>query len=348
MNILANILLAGLLLLSVSLQRTYHALPVRELKKRAREGDGLAIGLYKAVAYGHSLRAVLWFLVIVTSTAFFVSVATTSPLWVGLLASSIVIWLGFVWLPARKASRAGAKLAQWLAPPLAWLLNYLHPLIDKIAAFIHRHRPVTVHTGLYDRDDLIDLLERQQVQADNRVDRFALQIALNALTFGDKPVRDVLIPRRVVKSVAATDSLGPILMSELHDSGYSRFPVYEGQADNIIGTLFLRDLIDAKQGGTVEHVMRKGVMYLHEEQSLAEALQTILKTRQHLFVVVNSFEEYVGILTIEDVLEQIVGRPIIDEFDQHENMRAVAARFARAEHQIHERKLTSEPSEVIE
>jgi CBS domain containing-hemolysin-like protein len=80
--------------------------------------------------------------------------------------------------------------------------------------------------------------------------------------------------------------------------------------------------------------MRKRVCYIHEEQTLLEALQAVLKTKHHLFIVVNSFEEYVGILTIEGVLEQIVGLPILDEFDRYEDMRAVAASIAEKEHKL--------------
>lgn len=354
METLVNILLAGLVLFLVSLKRTYQAVPIRELKRRAREGDELAEALFKAVGYGHSLNTVLWFLVLASSALFFVSVSMSAPVWVALITCGMVAWLGFVWLPARRVSRLGKLAARHLAGPLAWLLNYLHPLLDRFHRFIERHRPVSVHTGMYDRDDLIDLLELQKVQADNRIDGFLLEVAKHSLTFGDILVRDVLVPRRVVKSVSASEPLGPVLLDELHDSGHSRFPVYEENSDNIVGVLLLRDLItSAKQSGMVQRVMRPTVCYMHEEQTLAEALQAVLKTHQHLFIVVNSFEEYVGIITIEDILERIVGKPIIDEFDEYEDLRAVAAVIASKEHKAHqetnqEEKLPSEASEVVE
>jgi CBS domain containing-hemolysin-like protein len=81
---------------------------------------------------------------------------------------------------------------------------------------------------------------------------------------------------------------------------------------------------------------------------LADALQAILKTRQHLFVVVNRFEEYVGVISIEDILEQIVGSPILDEFDQYDDLRAVAARQAEKDHKLHEQKAPEVPAEEPE
>ncbi len=61
----------------------------------------------------------------------------------------------------------------------------------------------------------------------------------------------------------------------------------------------------------------------------------LFKTHRQLYVVVNSFEEYVGIITIEDILETILGTSIIDEFDQYDDLRAVAARAAKKDHKNH-------------
>lgn len=337
-------------LLAVSLQRTYNDIPAKELKRRARDGDELAKLLYRAAGYGHSLRAFLWFLIIATSGGFFLLLNRNAPAWFALAGSAALIWAAMVWLPAGRVTALGEWFAARAAPLLAWLLNYLHPTIDRITVFIRRHRPLRFHTGLYEKDDLIELLEQQQVQADNRIERAELDLALATLTVGDKLVRGYLVPRRIVKMVSTEDTIGPVLMDELHKSGHSRFPVYEGEQDNIVGTLYMKDLVKAKQGGTVGKIMRDEVYYIHEEQSLVEALQAVLKTRHHLFIVVNDFEEYVGILTMEDVLEQIIGKPIVDEFDQYDDLRAVAAKTAQVEHKAHiaEAKNTPEPEEIIE
>lgn len=329
------IILGLLTLLSVSLQRTYSLVPLKELKRRARHGDEIAAALYKAVSYGHSLRAVLWFLIGLFGAGFFVTVSLQAPLWFALAASGILIWLGFVWLPAAHVSNISERLASATAPILAKILQYLHPMIDWFVRFAHRHRPINFHTGLYDRDDLIELIDFQMEQPDNRIAKTELEIARSALVFGDITIGECMVPRRVVRQVSADEQLGPVLMDELHKSGHSRFPVYETKKDNIVGTLFLRDLVRSKTGGNVSKLMKKAVYYLHEDQSLHDALQALIKTHHHLFIVVNSFEEYVGIISSEDILEAVLGKPIIDEFDQYEDMRAVAARDAKTEHQDH-------------
>ena len=330
-----TVLLALLTLLTVSLQRTYSQVPVRELKRRARHGDELSAVILRAVGYGHSLRAVLWFFIGISSAGFFVVVSQTAPFWFSLTASGLLIWVGFVIVPASRATFVSRKLAGWCAPILAKILMILHPAIDWIIRFIHKHHPVHVHTGLYDRRDLIDLLEQQMVQPENRIEKAELEIALHALTFGDHNISDHMTPRRVVKSVNAETALGPIIMDELHGSGHSRFPVYEGKQDNIVGTLYLRDLVRSKQSGTIRTLMKHDVSYIHEDQSLHDGLQAILRTHHQLFIVVNSFEEYVGIISIEDILEVVIGKPIVDEFDQYDDLRAVATHTAKSEHIEH-------------
>lgn len=329
------LLTAALTLLAISLQRTYGSIPIKELKRRARAGDTVAVALHRAAAYGSSLRAFLWAVIALLAALFCVMVADQTAGWFAVLLGAVLLWFGFVWLPAQDATRAGVWLATKVAPLLDKVLQYLHPSLQKLQSFIRRHRPVSIHTGLYDKADLVALFSRQKVQADNQVDDATLDIVEHALQFGDKKVSDILTPSRVVKSVSSTETVGPILMTDLHASGFSRFPVFEDKKSNVIGVLYLRDLVKARSGGMVQKVMSQTVCYVHEDQPLTEALQAILKTHQQLFVVVNTFEEYVGIVTIEDILEEIVGKQIVDEFDQYEDLRAVAAKMAQKEHKEH-------------
>jgi CBS domain containing-hemolysin-like protein len=336
--------------LTIALHKTYYQLPLKELRRRARAHDPLAQLLYRAASYDVSLNALLWLIIVLSAAGSFVLLIQLLPGWLafGLVVS--LLWIGFVWLPGTTLKRS----RQWLAkftPFVVWLLHYLHPLLSWLERLVHNHYPVNVHTGLYDKDDLLDLLAWQKNQPDNRISPGELDIAAHAIGFGDKLVAECMVPRRAVLAVNVSDSVGPVLMDELHASGHSRFPVYEGKREHIVGTLYLRDLVDAAPlasgGGKVRALMKPKVFYVHEDFTLYQVLQAFLRTKHHLFVVVNSFEEVVGIITIEDVLEQIIGTPIMDEFDTYDDLRAVAAKAAKTEHEAHE-KADTEPPEVIE
>ncbi len=335
MSFILNTILATTALLAISLERTYRSIPAKELKRRARSGDEIANMLYRAVSYGPSLKVVLWGLIAITNAIFFVHLTNTSPLWFAVCAIIAVIWFGFLWLPARDVSKYSTWFAIKMAPVIGRIMEFVHPVVKRVGEYIEKHLPVSIHTGLYEKEDLIELINNQKVQAENRIDKSQLEMAIQVLKFGDKIVADYLVPRRQVTSVSIDDSVGPILMGEVHKSGHSRFPVYDGSKDNIVGILYLRDILGQKEGGLVKKFVHKEIVYIHEEQSLFDVLNATIKVRQHLFVVVNSFEEYVGIISIEDVLEQVIGRQIVDEFDQYEDLRAVAAKMAKDDHKKH-------------
>lgn len=75
--------------------------------------------------------------------------------------------------------------------------------------------------------------------------------------------------------------------------------------------------------------MEPKVLYIHEDQTLDDALATCIKHRRHLLVVVNESKETVGVITIEDAVEQLIGREITEKYDDHDNLAEVAGRKSR-------------------
>lgn len=337
--LLLSAFLIALLLYAVVLLKTYRNVSAKELKRQARGGDQLADALYRVVGYGASLDIVLWFVIGITSGLLFVVFADTMPFWLAVFGIASIIWFGFAWLPNTHGTQFGNQLAKYTAKPLHGLINFLYPVLSRIEQLIGKYRPVTVHTGLYTKEDLTDLLKHQKGQLDNRISKEDLLIAQHSLNFGEKFVRDVMTPRRVMSTVSAGETISPIVMEELHKTGHSRFPVYEGKKDNFVGILYMRDMLKRRSGGKVKDLMEKKVTYVHDEDMLTDVLQAFIKTHHHLFLVVNTFEEVVGLISMEDVLEQIVGKQIIDEFDMHDDLRAVAAKQADKERKNHDHPL---------
>jgi len=152
-----------------------------------------------------------------------------------------------------------------------------------------------------------------------------------SLSFKEKLVNSIMTPRSMIDSIKNTEFLGPLTLDDLHKTGHSRLPVIKGDIDHIIGILNLKNLLtlDIKHSATAEKVMEAKVYYIREDQTLPHALAAFLKTHHQLFVVVNEFRETVGLLSLEDVLEALIGQKIVDEFDAHDDLRAVALRNPR-------------------
>ena len=319
-------ILALLMLLAIVLNKTYHHLPLKELKRQARHGQQPAGTLYRAAAYGSSLQSLLFVVVVLSAAGSFVLLGTAVNPWLAFLLVAFLIWMGFLWLPSSRLTSFSSRLATWASPLLAWILHYAHPLLEKVSKVIHDRYGIDVHTGLYDKTDLLELLQWQKEQSDSRINPAEIELAQRALMFGDKLVRDVMVARQKVKQVGTSERISPVLIDELHQSGFSRFPVYEGKKDHIVGTLYLKDLLaEAKSSKSISSIMKRDIRYIHEDFTLHQVLQAFFKTKRHLFVVINKFEEFVGIVTVEDALSQIVGGQVSDEFDQYEDIKAVAA-----------------------
>lgn len=323
------VLLALMMLLAISLDKTYQHITGKEIKRQARLGNQRAKQFYKSTSYDASLQVFLSLVIVLTAAGSFVLFTTTLPAWLSFILIGIILSMGFWWLPEAEISSPGSRLALWCAAPIGRLLYYLHPFLQKLGKLVQH--PASSSTGVYEKEDMLEFLDRQKQQPDNRIPPAEIDVAKHALGFGDKTVQDISVPRRNVHIVSAEESIGPILIDELHKTGHSRFPVYEGKRDHIIGTLYLRDLINLKQGGKVSEAMRPDVSYVHEEFSLHQALQAFLHTKHQLFIVVNNAEEFVGIITIEDVLKQALGKPMAQAFDQYENPEAVATSLTKKE-----------------
>lgn len=155
---------------------------------------------------------------------------------------------------------------------------------------------------------------------------------INGLAFDTREVKEIMTPRGMIDSISKNEVLGPLVLDDLHKTGHSRFPVIDGDIDHVVGMLFIQDLLvidSSRRSGTVEKAMEPRVFYIHEHQTLAHALAAFIRTRHHLFIVINEFRETVGVLSLEDVIEALLGHKIVDEFDAHEDLRVVAARNPR-------------------
>lgn len=178
------------------------------------------------------------------------------------------------------------------------------------------------------REELQNIVDESQgvLSADEK------NLIVHSLSFGDQLVSTVMTPKSMIDSIKNTEFLGPLTLDDLHKTGHSRLPVIKGDIDHVIGILHLNNLLslDVKRSTTAEKAMEPKVFYIRQDQSLQHALAAFLRTKHHLFVVVNEFRETVGLLALEDIIEALLGRKIVDEFDEHDNLRLVALRNPHA------------------
>lgn len=154
------------------------------------------------------------------------------------------------------------------------------------------------------------------------------KLIVHSLSFNDRLVSSIMTPRDAIISINKSEFLGPLMLHDLHKAGHNSLPVIDGDPDHIIGILNLKGLmnLDTKKSMTAEKTMQSKVYYIRDDQTLHHALVALLHTHHHLLIVVNEARETVGILTLEDIIEALLGREITDEFVEHDNLHAVASR----------------------
>lgn len=300
-----------------------------ELKRQARAGNTDAAAVLEREAKLADLlslqRTVLAFLVIIIALT---SVAAYGWL-IGVVIALIITLIYGVVSRQPFVGAFAQKYYQKLEPKLLSLTEkapFVFSLLRSVAV------EPAIDPKLTSKEQLLDLVEHSQGILTN--DQKAL--LRHGLAFGSKKVADIMTPRSVIDSVQASELLGPLVLDDLHKTGHSRIPVVEGDIDHVVGILHMRDLLiidSGKRSSTVRKAMEPRVFYIRDDQTLDHALAAFLKSHHHLFVVVNEYRETVGLLSLEDVIETLLGRKIIDEFDTHDDLRAVAARNPRGNNQ---------------
>ncbi|WP_263770683.1 HlyC/CorC family transporter [Propionivibrio soli] len=167
-----------------------------------------------------------------------------------------------------------------------------------------------------DREQLIALLHSAHER--NLLDADALSITEGALAASEVSVRDVMVPRAKMEVVSIDDPLEDIV-AYVNETGHSRFPVIDGDRENIIGILLAKDLlrIQSEDRFRLREWLRPAV-FIPESKRLNVLLREFRVSRNHMAVVVDEYAGVCGLITIEDVLEQIVG-DIEDEYDFDED-----------------------------
>ncbi len=169
------------------------------------------------------------------------------------------------------------------------------------------------------REEVLDIL--QDANKNEIIDSEALGIIEGAITVAEKQVREVMVPRSHMVSVRAEDNPNKFL-KKIIESSHSRFPVVGETTDDILGILLAKDLIKLLLNNKPENISIEGILrpvtIVPESKRLNVLLKEFRENRNHMAIVIDEYGGVSGLVTIEDVLEEIVGE-IEDETDPEED-----------------------------
>jgi CBS domain containing-hemolysin-like protein len=255
-----------------------------------------------------------------------------APLWAGVLAAgAIMVLVSYVFIgvgPRTLGRQHPYELGLGIATPVRALATLLGPLTRLLILIGNaltpgkgfRQGPFSSEVELR---ELVDMASTSGV-----VDESERKMIHSVFELGDTLVREVMVPRPDVVWVERETPVDKVLRLALR-SGYSRLPVLGENIDDVVGVAYLKDLVRAQSdqtqvrgtgpdapGARLADVMRPAV-YVPDSKRIDELLKEMQRTRNHMAIVVDEYGGTAGVVTIEDILEEIVGE-ITDEYDAEE------------------------------
>ncbi len=222
-------------------------------------------------------------------------------------------------LPKSYAKSHAESLALHFATVLSGFTKLMTPFVKIFDLMSKAFRPKTESPSVTE-DELkyiIDEIEEEGVLEEQESD-----LVLSALQFDETTVNDILIPRVKIVGVSSEATMEEICEMFLH-SHFSRFPVYEKSMDNIIGMITSRDFFRLEHGmfHSVSEILQD-VIYIPAAKPISDSLKEMQRSKTHMAVIVDQYGGTKGIVTLEDIIEELVG-DIYDESDEivHEFVR---------------------------
>ena len=304
-------------------ETAYASCPKSRVKAAAERGDARAkTALLILDDFDKAISTLLICTNIVhIATASIVTVAVTkmwglSAVSISTIVTTIVVFFAGEMLPKSIAKKYSEPLALATGPVLRFLMKVFTPLSvlltwigQSAAKLTPDETPVS-----FTEDELYDIIE--DMTEEGSLDEQQGELISSALQFGEVTVESVLTPRVDLVAVDISSSLENIL-AVIKTTNHSRLPVYEGSIDNIIGVLQIRKFIRAylRLGNNLDlRPLLDEVFFIHQSTNIDELLPVMSKRKLNMAVVTDNYGGTLGIVTVEDILEELVGE-IWDEDD---------------------------------
>jgi putative hemolysin len=256
------------------------------------------------------------------ATALFIHLNIPSAaVWSTIVMTVVILLFGEI-LPKTIAVGSGDRMALRLAPVLNFVTRALSPLTSAflwITDNVIRLFGGTRHIGPYVTEDDIKTMVNVGVEQ-NVLEEQERELIHSIIEFGDTIVREVMTPRTEMVAVSVTSSPRRALDLVIAE-GYSKLPVWEETVDNVIGVVHDRELLIALANGTIASTSLRSLMrpvtLVPENKRISELLREMQRGKYSLAIVIDEYGGTAGLVTMEDLLEEIVGE-IRDEHDEGE------------------------------
>jgi CBS domain containing-hemolysin-like protein len=335
------LILAGMALVFLSFaalltaaESAFNYLPRHDAEQAVLQSNGTALKRILAQPVAHMRALRFWRTWFEMASAVAVTVLLSSLLdnvWLaGLAATGIMALLGFVIVgvsPRQLGRVHSASLVRFAAPLIRFLYAVLGPIpgwLVTVGSAVAPGAPADNEAFFSEEEfrELVDRATESDVIEDNEA-----ELIQSVFDFGDTLVRSVMVPRTDIVFIDSGSSLYRA-MSLFLRSGYSRIPVIGENTDQILGIVYLKDVaavlhnLGADEEPPFVDDLAREVRYVPDSKPVSELLRELQKESTHVAIVIDEYGGTAGLVTLEDLIEEIVGE-IVDEYDT-ESAEAVA------------------------
>ncbi len=305
-------LFSGLTLGLLSLDKT-------ELERKIKLGDEKARKVYSVRRKGNLLLCTLLLgNVGVNSTIAILLGNVATGVVAGFIATALIVVFGEI-LPQAFISRYALEVGSRSVWIVKFFIIILYPICWPIAKTLDWMLGDEMGT-VWSRSELKEIITHHRKSKSSNLDYDEERILLGALSFSDKVVKDIMISRNHVFALEADEIIDNKMLVKMKKFGFSRFPVYEKKLEEIKGVFFLRDLAGISEYRKAGAVCDGKFFKVFEDRKLDGLLRLFIMKRMHFAVVFDRGENFVGVVTLEDVIEEVIGREIVDEDDFFEDV----------------------------
>jgi metal transporter CNNM len=293
------------------------SLDINSLRRRAKHGDKEAAAIYPIRNKGNLLLTTLLLGNVAVNTTLSIFLGSiASGLMAGIMATTLIVVFGEI-IPQSVISR----YAIWFGAKTIWFTRLViiicypiaYPIAKTLDHFLGSELPTT-----YSHKELMDIISEHEDSEHSLIDEDEERIMHGALQFSRMRVREVMTPAEKVVSFDENQRLTHEFFTHITDEGYSRLPIYSGDPSNILGILYVKDLLIEDDHITIketEEALERKFLTVRGRDMLDAVLGKMLKSRQHLAIVRNHNNHFVGVITMEDIIEEIIQQEIVDEDD---------------------------------
>ncbi len=291
------------------------SLSTSQLQRKISLGDTRANKIYEVRRNGNFLLCTLLLGNVAVNSALSIFLGSMTAGAIAMVVSTgLIVVFGEI-LPQAAISRHALAVGSrtvWLVKTFQFLLwPVVWPMARGLDWMLGKELP-----SIWSKQEIERLVEFHEDHPQSSIDADEERIIKGALHFSETKVEQIMTKKDVVFKLDIRTTLDIRVLNKIKEKGFTRIPVYKDNENNIVGILYTKQLIGLKRGTPVKNLLRQSdLLRVPVEEKLDVLLNRLMRKRRHMAFVYDKSKKFTGIATLEDIIEEILKREIIDEYD---------------------------------